>query len=94
MGFLIYFSIFFILWKRLKRIERTYKEPDFLYNIGLFKAAIISILLQSFATVNYYTKLTWVFLGAIIGYSWSEERLLKKLRSFHRSIMENQNNYI
>lgn len=85
-GFLIFFSIFLILWKRLKRMEKIYKEPHFLYNIGLFKAAILSILIQSFATVNYYSKLTWTFLAAIIGYIWSEERFLLQLKSSHKDI--------
>ena len=78
-GFFIFFSIFVIVWRRLRRIEKTYKEPQCLYNIGLFKAAILTILLQSFATVNYSSKLTWVFLGAVIGFSWSLERTLSGL---------------
>ena len=83
-GFFIFFSIFVIVWRRLRRIEKTYKEPQCLYTIGLFKAAIITILLQSFATVNYSSKLTWIFLAAVIGYSWALERSLLGLISVHK----------
>jgi O-antigen ligase len=83
-GFFIFFSIFVIVWRRLRRIEKTYKEPQCLYNIGLFKAAILTILLQSFATVNYSSKLTWIFLATVTGYSWSLERSLLGLISAHK----------
>jgi O-antigen ligase len=78
-GFVIYFTIFPILWRRLNRIRSMYYEPHSSYIIGLLKAAILTMLIQSFATVNYYSKITWVFLAAAIGYSWSEERTLLKL---------------
>ena len=83
-GFFIFFSIYFIVWRRLKRIEKIYKELQCKYTINLFKASILTILIQSFATVNYYSKLTWIFLGAVIGYSWALERSLLGLISVHK----------
>jgi O-antigen ligase len=86
-GFFLYYAIYFILWQRLNRIKRLYKEPHFSYTIGLLKAAIITMLIQSFSTVNYSSKLTWIFLAAVIGYSWSEERTLLKLLSLQKEYL-------
>jgi O-antigen ligase len=83
-GFFLFYTIYLILWRRLNRLKRIYREPHFLYIIGLFKAAIITMLIQSFSTVNYYSKITWIFLPVAIGYSWSAERTLLKLMSLHK----------
>lgn len=83
-GVFLYYAIYFILWRRLNRINRLYKEPHFSYTIGLLKAAIITVLIQSFSTVNYSSKITWIFLAAIIGYSWSSEQSLLGLISAHK----------
>ena len=80
-GFVLYFSIFVVLWLRLNRIKRMTNDPHLLYIIGFFKAAIITILLVAFGRPNIASKLTWVFLAGAIGYSWSIEHvLLSKLR--------------
>jgi O-antigen ligase len=89
-GFFLFYTIYLILWRRLNRIKRIYKEPHSSYRIGLFKAAIITMLIQSFSTVNYYSKVTWIFLAAAIGYSWLEERTLLKLLSLKKSISVNR----
>lgn len=80
-GFILYFSIYVILWRRLNRISTMTDDPRLLYIIGVLKAAIITILLVAFGRPNTTSKLTWLFLAAAIGYSWSiEQDLLSKLR--------------
>jgi len=79
-GFVFYFSIYVVLWLRLNRIKRMTNDPYFLYIIGFFKAAIITILLVAFGRPNITSKLTWLFLASAIGYSWSiEHAFLSKL---------------
>lgn len=75
-GFCLYFSIYVVLWRRLNRIKTMTEDPRLMYIIGLFKAAIITILLAAFGSPHITSKLTWVFLASAIGYSWSIERAL------------------
>jgi O-antigen ligase len=77
-GFVLYFSIYIVLWRRLTRIRAMTDEPELLYISGLLKAAIITILILAFGRPNIDSKLTWVFLAGAIGYSWSIERALSK----------------
>jgi O-antigen ligase len=86
-GFILFFSIYFIMWRRLTRIKKIYHEPQALYTIGLFKAAIITMLIQSFSTVNYSSKPAWIFLAVVIGYSWSLERSLLRSISLHKKYL-------
>jgi O-antigen ligase len=84
-GFILYFSIYIVLWHRLNRIKSMTNDPRILYTIGLLKAAIITILLVATGRPNIASKLTWVFLAGAIGYSWSMERaLLSDLLSSRR----------
>ena len=60
-------------------------DPYFLYIIGFFKAAIITILLVAFGRPNITSKLTWLFLASAIGFSWSiEHAILSKLRNIRK----------
>ena len=84
-GFVLYFSIYVVLWLRLNRIKRMTNDPYFLYIIGFFKAAIITILLVAFGRPNITSKLTWLFLASAIGFSWSiEHAILSKLRNIRK----------
>jgi O-antigen ligase len=76
-GFMLYFSIYAVLWRRLNRIKAMADDPRLLYVIGLLKAAILTILLVAFGRPNITSKLTWIFLAGAIGYSWSIERVLR-----------------
>lgn len=79
-GFILYFSIYIMLWRRLNRIQTITDDPHLLYVIGLLKAVIITILLVALGRPNIQSKLTWFFLASAIGYTWSIERtLLSKL---------------
>ena len=78
-GFILYFSIYIILWLRLSRIRKMTQDPNVLYIIGLLKAVTLTILLHSFADVKMTSKVTWLFLGSAIGYSWSVEHALSKM---------------
>lgn len=75
-GFVLHFSIYIVLWRRLKRIQAMINNPGLLYIIGLLKAAMTTILLVALGRPNLGSKLTWLFLAGVIGYSWSIERVL------------------
>jgi O-antigen ligase len=70
-GFILYFSIYAILWRRLNHIQRMTTNEHLLYINGFLKAAILTILLLAVGRPNITSKLTWVFLAGAIGYSWS-----------------------
>lgn len=75
-GFIIYFSIYIVLWRRLRRTQKMTKDPFVLYMIGLLKAIVITILLVAFGRPNIISKETWILLAIAIGYSWSIEHAL------------------
>jgi O-antigen ligase len=73
-GFIIYFSIYFSLWRRLSRLQVLVKQENVLYNVGLIKASLLTILILAFTKPHITSKPTWIFLAAAIGYTWSIER--------------------
>jgi len=80
-GLFFYYSIYVLLWRRLGRIKKMVRDPNLIYQVGLFKAAMLTILLQSAQTVNIRSKITWIFLAGAIGYSWAKERQLLRRNS-------------
>lgn len=83
-GFVLYFSFYLLLWLRLNRIREMIHDPRISYNIGLFKAAILTILLVALGRSNLTSKLTWIFLAGVLGYSWSLERIANKIIAVHK----------
>ena len=75
-GFVMYFSMYVVLWMRISRIRKMTQDPHIFFNMGLLKAAILTILLLAFGKVNIAVKINWVFLAAAFGYSWSVEKWL------------------
>jgi O-antigen ligase len=73
-GLFLYYSIYFMLWKRMDRIKKALRDTHLTFQIGVFKAAILTILVQSFQTVNIRSKITWIFLAGAVGYTWAKER--------------------
>ncbi len=84
-GFMLYYSIYVVLWIRLNRIKRMTNDPDILNIIGILRAAFFMILLVSFSGVIYYSKLEWIFLASAIGYTWSIESILTKMKSYREN---------
>lgn len=79
-GAAIYFSVYLVLWTRLRRLSRIRGGADYNYTIALLKAVVLVILLLAFARPNINSKLTWIFVAAASGYSWGIERGLTDLR--------------
>ena len=71
-GFLIYFSIYLFLWFRLWALKKMTNDEHIHFTIGLFRAAILTILLLAFGRPNITSKITWTFIASAIGYSYSK----------------------
>ena len=76
-GFIIYFSIYVVLWVRLNKIQNYFKNDTILYNIGIIKANIITILVLATGKPNYRAIITWIFLASVIGYTGSLDKKRK-----------------
>lgn len=80
-GFMLYFSIYGILWLRLSSVGRMTDNPDVRYVTGFIKAALLTILLIAVGRPNITSKLTWIFLAGAVGYSWSLQRALLRVKA-------------
>jgi len=82
-GFIMYFSIYGLLWRRLTRIQRFAQGEFMKYDIGLLKASIFVILLLAFGRPNLYSHITWVLMGSAIGYAWSLQIKVDSMRKLY-----------
>lgn len=82
-GFLLYFSIYIVLWRRLSRINGIVRDEFMNYDIGLLKASIIIILLLALGRPNVYTQINGIFMGSVIGHAWSMEMKANAMRRLH-----------
>jgi O-antigen ligase len=77
-GFIIYFSVYVILWRRLLRLKRLLRDPKDTYVIAFITSVIIIIFLVGLTRPLIVSKLTSIFLGGAIGYTWAMERALRE----------------
>jgi len=74
-GFVLYFSMFVVLLRRLNRIGARVRNDQIIYTVGLLKTAIIVILVMSIARHRLYaSRVTYAFIGCAAGFSWSIAR--------------------
>lgn len=76
-GFILYFSIYVILWFRLRRIKKNTVDAQLLQIIGVLKASILTILIFGIGKPHINSKLTWIYLSAVAGYTWQIEQFVK-----------------
>lgn len=79
-GFILYFSIYLILWRRLERIRKSVVCPQLMYTIGVLQASILTILISGVGKPHITSKLTWIILSAVAGYTWYLEHNLLNLK--------------
>jgi O-antigen ligase len=77
-GAALYFPIYFIWWRRLRRIERATADPEVRYQAGLFKAILLVLVCLGFGVVNFVETQQWYWLAALIGYSRALELDLRE----------------
>lgn len=68
-GFVLYFSIYLVLWLRLGRVEQLSLTTFDTYQVGFFKAVILMLLFLAAGRDNFLYAQTWVILSGIVGYS-------------------------
>jgi O-antigen ligase len=78
-GFLLYFAIYLLLWRRLSRCQRRNRDATTRYRIGLYKAVILTMLCIAVGAPNMFIPNAWILLGAIVGHSSAIERSVAKL---------------
>jgi O-antigen ligase len=88
-GFLLYFSIYVVLWRRLGRIQKFSSDLSVLYNVGLLKAGLLSIFVLGFGRPNFKSQLTWMFLATAIGYACSLDK-----KAAMRAILEQPKQFL
>lgn len=80
-GFILYFSIYSIVWIRLTRIRAIANDFEIIYTAGVLKAALITMLIVGFARPHSGSQTSWILLSSAIGYSWSIESKMKSCRA-------------
>lgn len=77
-GFLLYFPIFPVLWRRINRIQQRSRNPVVIYEMGLFKAFIVTLLFIAFGRPNFIDINAMFILASLIGYSFYLEGSLNQ----------------
>ncbi len=77
-GFILYFSIYVVLGRRLVRLRKRNLSPQ---DRQLYHALIVLfgvILVSDLAMVSYYDKIAWIVLSSVIGGALLLERRLSE----------------
>lgn len=75
-GFVLYFSFYFILFRRFGRLEKLTQHHQIIYVVRLSKAFFLTLLFINFFIPQMGLRITWVFLASVSGYTWGVERSL------------------
>jgi O-antigen ligase len=68
-GAVLYFSIYVLLWRRLGKIARARPAPEIHYQVGVYRAIVITWLLLGLGTPHYLDPYGWILIAAMIGSS-------------------------
>jgi O-antigen ligase len=79
-GFVLYFSIYFVLWSRLRRILRKRKDATSRYIVGLYQAMIITGLVLGLGRPSFLDSLHLYIVGVMIGHTRAMEQDLRSTR--------------
>jgi len=73
-GSALYFVIYPVLWRRLRRIEASNLGSDVTHEVGLYKAFVITQLVLALGRINYQSILTMVIMSGVIGHAFALEQ--------------------
>jgi O-antigen ligase len=79
-GFVLYLSIYLVLWLRLRRILKRRKDATSRYRAGLCQAMIITLLVLGLGAPNFLDPLYLYTLGLMIGHARAMEQDLRSTR--------------
>ncbi|UCG42187.1 MAG: O-antigen ligase family protein [candidate division WOR-3 bacterium] len=78
-GFLLYFSVYLVLWRRLRRVLNARSDPTSRYTVGLYQAMIITLLLLGLGTPNFLNPVHLLLIGVMVGHTRAMERNLRSV---------------
>lgn len=73
-GFLMYSSIYVVLWRRLSKLQKVFLNDSISKELSLLKAAILTLLVIALGRPNFISINAWVFISSAIGYAFILER--------------------
>ena len=76
-GFVLYFSIYFVLWRRLRRMLKKRKDATSRYMAGLYQAMIVALLVLGLGTPCFLDPVHLYILGLMIGHTRAMEQDLR-----------------
>jgi O-antigen ligase len=68
-GALLYFPIYLLLWRRVRKIGKQASDPQILYRAGLCQAVIVTLLAFGFVMPNFDQPSFWLLMAGMIGWS-------------------------
>jgi O-antigen ligase len=68
-GFVLYLSIYLLLWRRLRRMPKKRKDATSRYMAGLYQAMIAALLVLGLGAPNFLDPLYLYMLGLMIGHT-------------------------
>ncbi len=72
-GFLIYFGIWWLMWRRSGRMLKHASDPIDNRIGGVFRGLLATLLIFGFGAPMYMVKWAWSLLGTFIGYAMTVE---------------------
>jgi O-antigen ligase len=80
-GFVLYFSIYLVLWLRLRRIRKEHQNATSGYMAGLYQATIMTLLVLGLGAPNFLDPLSLFIVGLMVGHANVMEQDLRSIRS-------------
>jgi len=69
-GFVLYFSIYPILWWRIARLKKAATDPRVRYQLGVYRAIILTLLALGIGAPTFLSPYSWFLLASMIGHTW------------------------
>jgi O-antigen ligase len=79
-GLVLCFSIYLVLWLRLRRILKKRKDATSRYMVGLYQATIITTLFIGLGTPNFMNPFHLYIVGVMVGHARAMEQDLPSIR--------------
>jgi O-antigen ligase len=76
-GTMLYLMIYVVLWRRLTRIGKWSRDPSDRYQVGVQKAAILTVFCLGLGVPLFRFVYHWYVLAGLIGWSYGTERDLQ-----------------
>ena len=79
-GFVLYFSIYLVLWHRLRRVLRKRSDATSRYMVGLYQVMVITSLVIGLGAPNFLNPIHLYIVGLMVGHAGAMEQDLPGTR--------------